>query len=68
MGSLRQALHFYNYVRQLLPLDHPERVVLYNNLGETLRQLGYIEWARYQFQHALECCADTMPFYHPIVA
>jgi tetratricopeptide (TPR) repeat protein len=65
MGLLRQALRFYVSLRKILPFDHPDRGVLFNNLGEVLRKLNYFNQARCEFEMALEHCTDTMSIFHP---
>ena len=68
MGLLRQALRFYTYLRKTLPSDHPDRGVLYNNIGEALRKLRHYNRARFCFEEALVVCADTISIHHPIWA
>jgi tetratricopeptide (TPR) repeat protein len=68
MGLLREATRFYIYLRKTLPPDHPDRGVLHNNLGEVLRKRNYLNQARFEFEEALEYCADTLSIYHPFWA
>lgn len=68
MGLLHQARRFYWYLRKILPSDHPDRGVLYNNLGEVLRRLNYFNHARNYFIEALKYCTDTMSIFHPFWA
>ena len=68
MGFTQHALRFYMYLKNVLPIDHQDRGVLYNNLGEVLRKLKYFNQARHHFELALEYYTDTISFFHPLWA
>lgn len=64
MGLSHQAKRFYVYLRKTLPIHHPDRGDLCNNLGEVSREIDYFNQARHEFEEALDFCVDNLSIHH----